>query len=860
MNHLYTWVDVQQAFEDAVAAWPTELLAARAYWDGLVIEHLDGGAEACVSWLRDTFGSRFVEHGAHIHLRLESLPNQPERFLAVTFEVAAGDDPPAIRRKTFRMPEVATRRRPPPLAEAPLPARVYAWHSFKGGVGRTTTAVQFSRLLARCPGVTVMLVDMDFEAPGITWMTEASRMPHPTLSVADILALVHSSPPDVMDDVTTLIVARLRGAMVDGLVILPALRPTQREADVLPEHLERSGTADLVALFADIGHRLGATHVVCDLRAGRSELAASLLLDRRVSRVLVTTCAGQSLKGTARMIRDLAATLPRDESEAPLSLFISKVESAEQFADAKGELVAEAEELLASASADAVFPIRFSAIPHASALHSLPLDWNDVVTGLDLHLDHDGGGWDVDMTLLQWVAAEAPNGGPVMSAATTAPRTPPTAGMTWDDRRRKLQEFTAPLIVAEGMGGGPLLPAQFLVRLAQAHRYELPVNVMVGEKGAGKTFTFLQLVRHGSWPAFTRAFDQEATVPGRVVPVLWPGALQGEAKTAIDNALRETGGCDARLASVRALLTSAMATPTTDWRGWWLGLFASALGLEGPDGLATATLDRAEAPLFVIDGLEELLPDLHTDDAAQRCLRALLQEVPTWLRGLRSGMGVLMFVRSDFVSAAIPQNTEQFLAQHRAYELWWDHHAARELVTWAVQKSCAIDDAAPNELLTKVWGRQTGRGVSPVAPVDAWVMDAMSTRKRKASALTARDVVRFLHEAATRSLGHGDEPPLLVWDAVRGALETVGVEKVKELREMVPTLGDALDHIAALQGYTVPFRYHKLPNDASRLALLELENQEIAFRVRGEVWLLPLYWRGLGLRLAPRRRERVLPP
>lgn len=221
-------------------------------------------------------------------------------------------------------------------------------------------------------------------------------------------------------------------------------------------------------------------------------------------------------------------------------------------------------------------------------------------------------------------------------------------------------------------------------------------------------------------------------------------------------------------------------------------------------------------------------------------------------------MGLLVFVRSDYVRAAVTQNAEQFLAQYRPYELWWDHEAARELVSWAVVSSGAVTDAVPNQRLTKVWGRQTGRGVSPVAPMDAWVMDAMSTRKPSASALKAREVVRFVHEAARRSIGHGDREPLLVWEAVRAALDAVGIEKVRELREMIPKLGTALDRIEALRDFAVPFRYHELPDDGARLALLELESHEIAFRVRGEVWLLPLYRRGLRLRLAPRRRERVV--
>ncbi len=137
-------------------------------------------------------------------------------------------------------------------------------------------------------------------------------------------------------------------------------------------------------------------------------------------------------------------------------------------------------------------------------------------------------------------------------------------------------------------------------------------------------------------------------------------------------------------------------------------------------------------------------------------------------------------------------------------------------------------------------------------------MDAMSTREMKASALKARDVVRLIHEAAKLSMESGEQP-LLDWDAIRDALDVVGVAKVSDLAQQAPELSEALERVRALAGtHTVPFHYWELADDQDKLALLMLEEERIAFKERDEVWLVPLYRRGLGLRLAPRRRERVL--
>jgi len=861
---LYTWVDIQAAIEALKSHWPSELYSARAYWDGVVFEHADGGGGACVSWLAGQFGPRWLTDESGCQIRLESCAKGPTRVLSVTLDEAGADAPVGIARRSFRQPDTAMRREPLPPASAALQPKVLAWHSFKGGVGRTTMAVQFSRLLASIPGTSVMLVDMDFEAPGITWMTEASRLPSPPICLADVLALTHSTPPEEQDEVIALAVERLRDSLVDQLIILPAFRAPQREADVRPEHLEHAGMAPLADILARIGSGLEITHVVCDLRAGRSELAAGLLLDSRIARVLVTTCGGQSVKGTVQMLEALSGTFPKSADDPAITVLVSKVESAIHFGEVRDTLITAADVILSRLPEETPFPLRFTAACHSPGLLTLPLDWVDVVQRLEGRSELAVSDFGVDMSVLEWVASESPSAGPLVSPVGTPAIIAPQPGtadptITVDERRERLRVFTEPMLVAEARATGPLLPAQFLKRLAQAHRYRLPVAVVVGEKGAGKTFTFLQLVAHRNWREFTTAVECPASATGRVSPVLWPGNLQDEAKQVVDEVLGEENAADNLRSTISHDILEAKkaADEHFDWREWWLDRLLARSGIRDLAEMA----DNDEPPLLVLDGLEELLPDVHSDPIERRCLRALLQDVPTWIRGVGSRVGLLVFVRSDYVSAAIEQNVEQFFAQYRAYELWWDHHEARRLVHWATITSGALDglSASDESALTHVWGQRTGPRVSPPAPMDAWVMDAMSTRKQLASALKARDVVRLLAVASKLSVGRGSDDRLLEWSAILEALDVVGQEKVRELREQNPELGHALERIGNLRAEkTVPFRYPEISDGDDRLALLQLEEQDIAWQERREVWLVPLYRRGLGLRLAPRRRERVL--
>lgn len=871
---LYTWVDVQAALQNTVDEWPPALWSARAYWDGVAVEHAPGAREDVANWLANLFGPRWEGSAETPTIRLESASGAEPRSLLVHLEELEGQPPSGPARRTFRTPDTALRRKPWVAPKDQIKAKVFAWHSFKGGVGRTTTALAFARLLASSAGPgKVLLVDMDFEAPGITWMIETSRMGRPDIAMSDVLALVHGAPAGQIEPVLELIAERLRSTSPEGLYILPALRPHQREVHIRPEHLEAPGVLPLADVLAELASKLDASYVIADLRAGRSELAATLLLDSRVERVLVTTCGGQSIKGTAQMLEDIASTFPENDSNPPITVLVSQVSLPGQFDEARLELSNAAYDALRLARPDQEqMPLRFTAVDFNNGLRDLPLEWSTATERLEASLVLNER-VPVDMTLPQWAGSETgrPIAAPRTAVTSVATPTTPVA-LSWDERRSRLHSFTRIMVVAEQDGDGaadvPVLPTVFLQRLAQAHRYQLPVAVMIGEKGAGKTFTFLQLVRHQTWARFTKAIagsaEEAASMDSTVVPVLWPMNLREDSKRAIEALLGGGQRADAvQLAfNTRLREAKARANESFDWRTWWLKELAARIDKPFSE-LGTKSLAPGPAPLFIVDGLEELLPTLHSDPVEQRCLQALLQDVPAWLRSAASPLGLLTFVRSDYVRSALPQNVDQFLALYKPYELWWDHNEARRLVRWVARTSGALQglDLPEDAVLLAVWGTRTGPGVASQAPMDAWVMDAMSTRNQAAaSALKARDVIRFLAEASHRSLAKPSvtEGPLLDWRSILDALDEVGKAKVNELREQYPSIGTVLARIAALKGtHKVPFRYEELPVDEDRLALLTLEVNEIAFRERNEVWLIPLYRRGLGLELAPRRRERV---
>jgi Mrp family chromosome partitioning ATPase len=848
LDRMYTWVDVQSAIAGAMADWPSTLFTARAYWDGLVLCHAQGASQEIENWMSQLLGPRWIPHEDGYAVRLESSAKQAPRVIPVFFEGADGDAPRGVQRRSFRQPDVEMRRRPPGREPEDLPVQVFAWHSFKGGVGRTTTAVQFARLIGKLPGATVMLVDMDFEAPGITWMTLESRLPSPPIAMSDVLALVHSSPPDQFDEVIDLIVERLRDSLVDQLLVLPALRSGQRGPEVRPEHLEVPGGKPLAEVLSQIATKLGVSHVIVDLRAGRSEHAASLLLDPRVSRVLVTTPAGQSVKGTCEMLTDLAGTFPCNASDASITILVSQLHhpAPSQFESVKQEIVAATEALLEhEVNEESPFPVRFTAVQHDDALLSLPLDWSDVVSRLDQATTFGVGHLGVDLSFSQWAEEVGPSTSPQAVGTST----------DIDGDRAKLRDFATSLVTAEHAGAGSFLDAGFLRKLIQAHRSRLPVVIAEGSKGSGKTFTFLRLLQHKSWKAFAVAASGSVDVDGRVLPLTWSKTLADAAVKTLDSVLGTSGEAGkAQLKFSEQLDAANQAEMTvTDWRKWWLDRMAERAGLASGDDL----LNCEQQLLFVIDGIEDLLPSIHSKQADQVCLRALLQEVPTWLRASTPHIGMIVFARSDYVRAAITQNTEQFRSLYRAFELRWDKQEALRLVRWTAEQAGVngLGGDSTNDL-RRIWGRKLGKDRSREGITEMWVMDALSTRKEE---VQARDLVRLLAESARLSVSQGWEDRILAPQAIRNALQHVGTARIGEIIEEEPELGEALTHFKTIGAQVrVPFRITQLTTIGDLAALARLETAGIAWRDGEDYWLVSLYRRGLCIQLQPGRRERVL--
>ncbi|GAB2896442.1 KGGVGR-motif variant AAA ATPase [Streptomyces mayteni] len=846
---LFTWVDIDSQLAEAALGeeggeWPAWLLEVDAWWDGVELTvHPGTGVADVRAWLDRQFGlGSTAEHeGGLLHLALDRPTSHVQESLPV--RLAESTD----IRMVARRPKLSERRVTSALTETlPRPeatrfagdTQVTAFHSFKGGVGRTLHAVALADRLAS-EGQHVLLVDADLEAPGITWMYQAQGG-RCDIAYEDLLALLHSSQrgdPTQAVEIAAAYLPNQRVSRYPGtgrVTVLPASRrrrlgpPRIGPADLLtedrsPYFLSESLAALAVAAEADT--------VVLDLRAGASELAAPILLDPRVMRVFVTTISSQSLRGTETMIRQLGAQSPAVAGTDPTPGAIVtqyRLDVHDSHAErARGALSAALSSTIAlsETTADA-YPQEELAVdeqvltkpvlsPFREELLALPPTWDAVIEVIRRY------------GLPGLLGEFAPS-----RPSTTPAHLEEPARL--EGRRRALEDAAGRLVFAERRGmdtGLGFLTTEPMRRLIADHSTDLPVTVVVGAKGSGKTFTYARMCASGTWEAFARESGQGVERSAMVVPVLDPANISDpQADVTSPQTLRDraAGGAGVTAVEIRRHLNAGLRDEHADdpgfWRLRWLECLAWSAGAERDESaegyLINRTLDASGACVFVIDGLEDWLESV--DGEPKRvALRTLLMDIPAWLSMLRHRtLGLVVFVRQDLVRSAIRQNLGQFLDRYSPYELRWDTEDALRLALWVATNADAtsphrsIADMGYDEIvqaLQPLWGAKLGTDSSREARSERWVPAALSDFNEQ---IQARDVVRFLREAASASVGDERWPDrVLTPAAMRNALGACSRAKVDEINQENPRLGKLLRDISAFSDSV------RMPFDAADVAL-----------------------------------------
>jgi cellulose biosynthesis protein BcsQ len=879
MIPLFTWRDVERCLSrEESPPW----LDVSADLETLTIVCAAERRQEVLDRLAKVFGPRLSKDGAA--LELEATREAP-RLLTVVLEAAEqnGGSRPRVIRPLW--PDASS----VPRSVEPFPPgspKIAAFYSYKGGVGRTTTLLAtLGALLEMRPSsapVRVLVIDADLEAPGLTF-----DIPGPTdrFCLLDFLALVHDAD-DWRTSAVPLAAERLRQSseMLElrsgrtSFYFLPAFLDANQifAPSITMEQVVRArGRAHVIAeAFAALGQAIGADVVLVDLRAGVTEISSPLLLDPRVQTILVTSCNGQSITGTKLVLGRMEARIKRETSPEIVLTMIPTDLKAETVAELAGTLK---ESIPSAADNDVaedvaqpnIHEVRFAQeLVHVDSVRELIVDLlPNTNLGKRAH------------RLAELLGPRAPEETRAVNSA--IPPGAPAGLKAFAEEAKKLE-------YAEGNAKLGLLVTPALTALVEKFPRDLPAVpavVVLGAKGAGKTFAWGQMVLAGDWQTFADLVarpDGLAPSPKskvHIFPLLKPQNMGPElaeqvrgAEDAIWLALGVRKEDDrARLSAEDLLKDLDRKVHESGEADFWAERIAARLGLRESAGvsveaLASALAERSVSICFAVDGLEDYFqpsPQVPLSSLKQELLRGLLQRFTIKVRDLRSPhLGIVTFVRRDLAQAAIVQNFGQFEALYERFSIAWTPAEALRLVAWLLDRSGLapiaserIPLASYDELrdaLKAFWGERLGSKGSNEAHTDRWVIAALSDFQGR---LQARDLVRLVRYAA-EAVPTG---PVLTPKALREALVQCSTEKIKELATEIPGLSQLFDRFRSASEEQKKIPFHGEDFNLSPEEISFLESQGIVIRIeQGELYLPEIVRHGLGFRLDKGRRAKVL--
>lgn len=493
----YTWKDIERKLLFHKKDWGTIIAGIEVYVSEAIIYLVEKENEKLAQEiLEKIFGGKYDSTKNRISLDVSN------KFLDITFETeedSPKNDTVAPLFKNILYQDSAYYRE---LIEQELPGvPVLAFHSYKGGVGRTLSVLAFAKAWSSLKDIKntkkLLIVDADLEAPGITWLV--SEQAEATFSFLDLLEITQEQ--DHVDEVVEMIFDKVseftikietEKSMVEHIV-LPTYRYIEQLLDMYssPESLAVSYHKKyiLAEVLSKLGEKLDAELVLVDLRAGLSEFSAPLLFDPRVKKYLVTSTSYQAVKGTELLLHQLSKGLPLNGNSKIPEILLTMRQDGVNTTDIISRLVAVYDQYMLDDSASITDDI-VTELPFASELVHLGSLQNIMqkLSGRDFYNNMLG---------IVQNSYFPPEGG--LEAGHTTTR---------EEAVKRIHDFCQKQITAEGNGAISILVTDSIQNLIKKYKYEIPNTVMLGAKGSGKTFLYREMLRNPYWEEFMATMDK----------------------------------------------------------------------------------------------------------------------------------------------------------------------------------------------------------------------------------------------------------------------------------------------------------------------------------------------------------------
>lgn len=838
MSRFITWLDVERAvkanfkYKDKFQ----NLTAILCYASGAEVE-FTGNKDKAISELREVFDGSLSERDGSLFVVLD-IGEEIYSFDLIQVTESRNEVKvvyPLWKEHVYI--EGINYKQPTPWVNGP---KFCAFHSFKGGVGRTTSLMTYASATIESDSVKkILLIDGDLEAPGLTLWLDAENIGY--VSFTNFLESIQYSNGD-FDKALEFYTKELKKTSIN-------IDGDSKEIFVLPSALSLSGimdmpvTPDIVSkntsnpyilsdLIRELGQKLEVDAIFIDLRAGFSELSSPLLFDPRIEHFFVTTIAKQSISGISEILTQVnnsdrfinAAEMSVNKPTVVLSMLTKTLRKLDAYATAVEEV-------------NKAYPSINDDDSISQSIELLEFDFDENLMSLSSIKDalNSLKRSTIFESASAWVDNFSEKNQSLVNTSAD------------DESLKRLLDICQSFQFAENTSQEDMLVIDPIRNLAKNFVDTLPNVISIGAKGAGKTFTYLQVSKAKNWKEFISKVrgENELNVNAHILPWISSTNLKDNVRGVVaeqrSQCLDLINAKNAKtLNDTVTLINSALADPGTNWDLFWAELLSSEIiGEKATLKQVNDYLNKFDKSVIIlVDGIEDIFFSPEKNETHNAAIRALLN-LPNAIAELQSRqIGLICFVRADYVQSAIKQNVNQYVSKYQQFRLEWTSESFLRLAYWICAKSTLIGatekDAESGsinfliESLEKLWGKKLGRDNSKEAGSARWVFAALCDLNGR---LQARDLVRFLKFCAEQMLKSSVSgikvsawtDRVLAPEAMRKSLLSCSEEKVDEAVKEIRPLEQWTQQLKTIssENKRVPFRPLEVGLDLQLLNVLK---------------------------------------
>ena len=808
---LYTWQDVERCLYLNKDIWPKEWYEVSVYSDEIVIYVNKLNKELRMKY------NEFLLKLFRIYYKDENIViSLTNTIMEITFEEIdkkIDDISPFPLFKDFTYITKENNKIPQPLSGVD----VMAFHSYKGGVGRTLSLIIFVKNMIEQYGIhkKVLIVDGDIEAPGLTWLGQEQNGMY-EFSFIDLLNVINSKGIDdnVYENISEIIKnskLTFHGSKINSdQYFLPTYRYESQLLNIYsnPERIMNGDTNKYIITDAlsKIGEIIGVDMVLVDLRAGISEYSAPLLFDPRVKKVIVTSTSEQSIVGTELLLKQIKKQKDNIITNIILTMVENKAITSKEKSDIYQRLLGDNKELNQDIGSyiekmdDIIEVINDPLLVHLGNLDEICSSLNSANKVTEVYNEI------------------------VKNAFSKTKNNEQFSENDIKVFRNKLHEIAENNVTAEADDKTNLLITKAVMQLGRFTR-EVPKINILGAKGSGKTYLYKQMMAAETWNEFMNVIGRKCDKDTQTL--ICPIICSEDRSRFINLIKRCNERCSNEIDKIQiskdllskndAMVKEAIDKKISEneWTNLWEQLIWGIFDdISNWNELDEYLLKINKKIIFIFDGIETLFSGVVSNNVGKSGIKALCKNIINRINEYQlDNIGMIIFLRKDIAELAIDVNFEQFRNQYQAFELNWSQADALKLA-WKLADNAAeeiglqlIDNKEDIPIynlsseviesnLNNLWGKKMGPDGSKTAVTTRWVLASLSDFNGQ---LQARDIVRFLEYATVDlSVKKDYQDRLLTPDIMKKAIITASEKKLREVKDEIHQLESSFNILESI--------------------------------------------------------------